>query len=80
MEAVKSFILAGDGIGVMPSIICENELKSGKIVQIFPGWSIDAGAGSRVTMSFVYPAHKFVPAKVKAFLDLACSSSVSEPI
>src|SRR3989338_9442176 len=31
MEAVKVFVMDGDGLGVMPSLICEPELKSGKL-------------------------------------------------
>ncbi|MBK7844501.1 MAG: LysR family transcriptional regulator [Bdellovibrionales bacterium] len=71
MEAVKIFVLADHGIGIMPSIICEQEIKSGKLVQLLPEWRIDIGPSAKVVMSFVYPPHRFVPAKVKAFIELA---------
>lgn len=74
MEAVKIFVLAGDGIGIMPSIICEQELKNGKLVQLLPDWRIDVGPSAKVVMSFVYPPHRFVPPKVKAFIELATGS------
>lgn len=74
MEAVKGFVLAGDGIGIMPSIICEAEIKGGKIIQVLPDWKIDIGPSAKVVLSFVYPPHRFVPPKVKAFIELATGS------
>lgn len=70
VETSKVFIASGDGIGVLPAIICENELAKGKLIEVLPGWKIDLGPGH---MSFVYPPHRYVPPKIQAFIELAIS-------
>lgn len=71
IEAVKVFVLGGDGIGVIPSLICEPEIKSGKIVKIFSDWTLDFGLGSKGQFSFVYPPQRYISPKLQAFIDLA---------
>ncbi len=65
-ETVKVFTLMGDGIGVFPSFICEDEIRKGKLVRVLPKWRLGSGH-----FSLVYPAQKFVPHKIRAFLDAA---------
>ena len=41
------------------------DLKSGSIVQLFPGWSLPSGG-----IHAVFPTARFRPAKVRTFLDM----------
>lgn len=66
IEMVKIFILAGDGIGMMPGFMCKPDEESGKIVRILPNWTWGS-----LTLSFVYPPQRFVSPKIKTFIDWA---------
>jgi DNA-binding transcriptional LysR family regulator len=66
LETVKRFTLSGDGIGLLPNMICSEEAKQGKIIRVLPQWH-----GASASLFFIYPAHRFVPLKVRAFIDLA---------
>lgn len=66
MEAVKSFVLSGSGIGTLPQFLCDNEERSGKLVRVLPQWN-----WGTVPFSIVYPPQKFVPSRVQAFIEVA---------
>lgn len=70
LEAAKAFVLAGAGIGVFPSLICQAEAAAGTIVSVLPGWSVDLLSDSQ-RLAFVYPPQRFVPPKVRKFIELA---------
>lgn len=75
IEAVKVFLSAGEGIAILPAIICQSEIQSGKLVRVLPKWDLDIGSGFRHHLSFVYPPQKFVPPKVQAFIELALKNA-----
>ena len=66
METIKSFVLQGNGIGLIPNFLCEEESQSGKLVKVLPHWGWGA-----FHISFVYPAQRFVAPKVQAFMECA---------
>lgn len=66
MEAMKVFVMQGDGIGLIPHFLCEEEMRLGKMVRVLPQWSWNA-----MQLSFVYPAQRFVAPKVQAFIECA---------
>ena len=66
MSTLKTFVLGGDGIGMIPNFLCEEEEASGKLVRILPTW-ISGG----ISLSFVYPPQRFVSPKVRAFIEWA---------
>lgn len=66
MSTLKSFVLAGDGIGTIPNFICESEEKNGQLVRILPSWTWGS-----FNLSFVYPPQRFVSAKVRSFIEFA---------
>jgi DNA-binding transcriptional LysR family regulator len=66
LSVLKAFTLQGDGIGLLPTYLCEDELTRGKIVSILPQWYFSAGS-----FSLVYPAQKFISPKVHAFVKVA---------
>lgn len=71
MEAVKVFVMDGDGLGILPSLICDQELKSGKLIKILPEWSLNFGFGSKGHFSFVYPPQRYISPKIQSFIQMA---------
>jgi DNA-binding transcriptional LysR family regulator len=66
LEAVQAFVLHGEGIGALPEFLAHEAVERRVLVRILPELTWTAGA-----LSFVYPSQQFVPAKVRAFIDLA---------
>ena len=66
MEIIKSFVLQGNGIGLIPNFLCEDESQSGKLVKVLPQLSWGS-----FPLSFVYPAQRFVAPKIQAFIECA---------
>lgn len=65
-ETLRELAALGDGIAFLPSFLCSAEEKQQRLVRVLPRWH-----GDRVSLSFLYPAQKFVPAKVRAFIAVA---------
>ncbi|MEI9886715.1 MAG: LysR family transcriptional regulator [Rhizomicrobium sp.] len=68
-EAVRAFALRGEGIALLPTYFCRSEFKEGKLVRILPEW-----AGETDPVNLVYPAQRFVAAKIRAFVDFAAKA------
>ena len=66
LETVKRFTVLGAGIGFLPNVICQDEVRRGEIVNVLPQWR-----GRSANLYFVYPAQRFVSPKVRAFITLA---------
>ena len=73
LETVRAFVLRGDGIGALPDFLARDHAAEGKLVRVLPQWSWTAGA-----LSFVYPSQPFVPANLRAFIDLAFAAHKQE--
>ena len=69
METLRAFVLQGAGIGTLPSFLCSPYVREGTLLRVLPKWTWITGA-----LSFVYPSQPFVPAKVRAFIDLALAA------
>ncbi|MEH1891332.1 MAG: LysR family transcriptional regulator [Nostoc sp.] len=57
-------IVAGVGIGLLPEFLFQQELQGGDIVNVLPQWS-----SAPVPINALYPSRKYVPMKVKVFLE-----------
>lgn len=66
LETIKMFALLGQGIGLVPAFLCDEEARKGKLVQVLPQWH-----GAFGSFSLVYPAQRFVSPKIRAFISLA---------
>ncbi|RYZ66509.1 MAG: hypothetical protein EOP09_12570 [Proteobacteria bacterium] len=66
LDAIKLLTVAGDGIGLFPFFICDEEVRKGKLVPVLPDWRYETGF-----FSLVYPAQKFVSPKIQAFIEIA---------
>ncbi|MFS4460515.1 LysR substrate-binding domain-containing protein [Bdellovibrio sp. HCB2-146] len=66
LYAIRELALAGEGVALLPTFLCETEIRKSKLVRILPEWRSDIRP-----VSFLYPPQKFVNPKLKAFIDLA---------
>jgi DNA-binding transcriptional LysR family regulator len=66
MDTLCAFVRRGNGIGALPDFLSGVESGKGSLVRVLPQWSWTRGV-----LHFVYPSQPFVPAKVRAFIDLA---------
>lgn len=62
LETLRIFAQRGKGIATLTDYLA----RGAGLVHVLPGWSWISGA-----FSFVYPAQRFVPANVRAFIDLS---------
>jgi DNA-binding transcriptional LysR family regulator len=69
---VRSMIVAGAGIGLLPHINAAGDEANGRIVRVLPEWHA-RGASLYV----VYPSSKNVPARVTAFRDFVVAAFAS---
>ncbi|MDA7088381.1 LysR family transcriptional regulator [Pseudomonas sp. SA3-5] len=65
----REAVLAGAGIAALPSMICQEALQAGRLVQLLPAARLPVGE-----LYAVYPSRRFQAMKVKTFLDflMAC--------
>ncbi len=61
--AVLAATLAGGGISVLPDFLAGEHVESGQLVRLLPDWNLPAGG-----IHVVYPAARFRPPKVSAFV------------
>jgi DNA-binding transcriptional LysR family regulator len=64
IAAVRHQALAGAGIGFLPFGACLQEVETGRLVPVLPRWG-----SIRRPVTLVYPNQRFIPRKVKAFVD-----------
>jgi DNA-binding transcriptional LysR family regulator len=63
--AVREAVCVGAGLSVLPDYSVANELASGRLIRVLPQWSLPSGG-----IHAVFPAARFRPAKLRAFVDL----------
>jgi DNA-binding transcriptional LysR family regulator len=61
--AALAAIRAGGGFSILPDFLIRDDLEAGRLVQLLPDWALPAGG-----IYIVYPAARFRPAKVTAFV------------
>ncbi|MFM6927806.1 MAG: LysR substrate-binding domain-containing protein [Bdellovibrio sp.] len=66
LNIIKDLVLAGEGIALLPTFLCELETKKNRLIRILPDWHSDVRP-----INFVYPPQKFVNPKLKAFMEIA---------
>lgn len=66
MTMLRSLVMSGMGIALLPSFYCNAEIKSGKLTRVLQGWHTAASP-----IQFVYPAQKFVSPKLSTFIEMA---------
>jgi len=61
--AVLAATLVGAGLSVLPDFLVMEDIKAGRLAHILPAWALPAGG-----IHAVYPAARFRPPKVTAFV------------
>jgi len=61
----------GLGITELPQILCADELKTGRLVEVLTAWRFMPFATSEVPLSIVYPSNKQLAKLVRLFVDYA---------
>ncbi|MCC8555657.1 LysR family transcriptional regulator [Xanthomonas hortorum] len=63
--AVREAVCQGAGISVLPNYVVADDLAAGRLLHVLPQWQLPSGG-----IHAVFPATRFRPAKVRAFVDL----------
>ncbi len=63
---IRLMILRGRGVGLLPTYICREDVAAGRLVRALPDWVAKADP-----VHLVYPRQRFVPPKLRAFMDIA---------
>ena len=66
MDTLRRFIERGQGIGTLPIFASVDAIADDSLVRVLPGYAMDFNA-----VHFAYPAQRFVPPTVRAFIALA---------
>lgn len=56
----------GQGVALLPTYICKTAVANGRLQRVLPGWQ-----GRKDPLHLVYPQQRYMPPKLRAFLDLA---------
>jgi DNA-binding transcriptional LysR family regulator len=63
--AVREAVCQGAGLSVLPDYVVADDLAAGRLLHILPQWRLPSGG-----IHAVFPAARFRPAKVRAFVEL----------
>lgn len=63
--AVRGAVCHGMGLSVLPDFAVEEDLTAGRLIHVLPQWRLPSGG-----IHAVFPAARFRPVKVRAFVDL----------
>lgn len=63
---VRELALNGKGVALLPTFACDKAVKEKALTRVLPEWRSDAR-----DVHFVYPAHRYAPPKLSAFIALA---------
>jgi DNA-binding transcriptional LysR family regulator len=63
--AVREAVCEGAGLSVLPDYVIADDVAAGRLIRVLPQWQLPTGG-----IHAVFPAARFRPAKVRAFVDL----------
>jgi DNA-binding transcriptional LysR family regulator len=63
-NSVSTFVYGGHGVGLLPSTYCDEALACGALIRLLPKW-----ASPLIPVFAVYSNRKFLPLRLKAFLE-----------
>ncbi|MCC5067589.1 LysR family transcriptional regulator [Xanthomonas campestris] len=63
--AVREAVCHGVGLSVLPEYVVADDLAAGRLLHVLPQWQLPSGG-----IHAVFPAARFRPAKVRAFVEL----------
>jgi DNA-binding transcriptional LysR family regulator len=66
---VRTAVLAGAGIGLIPRVLTQKDVDDGRMVRVLPHYAMRGGS-----LHVVYPSSRHVPSRVTAFRDFIVAS------
>ena len=72
--AVREAVRQGAGLSVLPDYAVKQDLQEGHLVEVLPRWTLPSGG-----IHAVFPAARFRPVKVRAFVDLLQEHLSAQP-
>jgi len=73
-EALMHAEISGLGVVYEPTFLVHEALRDGRLVRVLPAWQAD-----EFTLFAVYPNRKFLPLKVRSFIDFVAARFGPEP-
>lgn len=64
IRLLHSAILSGVGIGLLPDFLARGDVERGMLTKVMPEWGVENGS-----ISLVWPAHRYMATRVRAFID-----------
>ncbi len=61
---IKTLTLKSQGIALLPTFLCRDELKNKDLVPVLPNWRTEVRP-----IRFIYPSQRFLLPKVKSFIE-----------
>ena len=74
MQMLLSAALAGVGIAYGPTFVLGKDIKAGNLVKLLPDYRT-----AELTINAVYPTARYVPSKVRQFIDYLARALKDEP-
>jgi DNA-binding transcriptional LysR family regulator len=75
IELVRQVTLGGMVIGFLPPMLVHEDLAAGRLVRLFPKWSVGT-----LPVYVAYPSRRHLATKVRAFVDLLASQIDSDVV
>lgn len=66
---VKTMVESGQGVALLPTFICQAAVRQAGLQRLLPEWRGQADA-----VHLVYPKQRFMPPKLRGFIDLAVTA------
>ena len=66
ITSLREAARVGLGICVLPDFLVREDIQSGRLVRVLPPWR-----GKVIPVHVVYPGHRLLPVRVRAFIDFA---------
>ena len=73
VTSLREAVRAGLGIAVISEWVIREDLRSGRLVRVLPQWN-----AKEFPAHVVYPGHRALPARVRAFIDFAVKYMTTE--
>lgn len=70
-DTARTFVARGNGIALLPDVVGEENPHVAPLVRILPDYGI-----GHCAIHIVYPAQRFVPPAVRAFIDIATAARI----
>lgn len=66
ISVVRALAIAGEGVALLPLYLCRSECAAGQLLRVLPAWHAKADP-----IHLVHPQQRFMPPKLRAFVDVA---------